>query len=242
MPVRKMPLSGKRAVVTGGRGGLGQAIVDRLQTDGARVAVFDRAEATPGNDLLYHCDVTNKHDVSAAVAQVVGRLGGIEILVNTAGLQGEVLPIAEASVEGWRRVIDVNLTGAFICSKAIAPIMVAAGWGRIIHISSVQGKEGTAQSGAYAASKAGLIALGKTQAKELATTGVTVNCVTPTVVETGMIHEISERRREELLAHIPMGRWCQATEVAAMVAWIASEECSFSTGAVFDISGGRSTW
>ena len=134
------------------------------------------------------------------------------------------------------------LTGAFICSKTIAPGMVAAGWGRIIHISSVQGKEGTAQAGAYAASKAGLIAFGKTLGKELAATGVTVNCITPTVIETGMIREISEQRREDLLARIPMGRFSRATEVAAMVAWIASEECSFSTGAVFDMSGGRATW
>jgi NAD(P)-dependent dehydrogenase (short-subunit alcohol dehydrogenase family) len=241
MPV-KMPLSGKRAVVTGGCGGLGQAIADRLRRDGAQVAVFDRADAVPGNDLLYRCDVTNEHDVAAAVQQVVTRLGGIDILVNNAGLQGEVVPIVEASLESWRRVIDVNLTGAFICSKAIAPVMIAAGWGRIIHMSSVQGKEGTAQAGAYAASKAGLIAFGKTLAKELAPTGVTVNCVTPTVVETGMIREISQRRREELLARIPMGRFCQAAEVAAMVAWIAGDECSFSTGAVFDISGGRATW
>lgn len=242
MSVRKMPLSGKRAVVTGGCGGLGRTIVDRLQRDGAQVALFDCADAARSDDLLYQCDVTNEDDVSAAVGQVVARLGGIEILVNNAGLQGEVTPVVEASVESWRRVIDVNLTGAFICSKAIAPVMVAAGWGRIIHISSVQGKEGTAQAGAYAASKAGLIAFGKTLAKELATTGVTVNCITPTVVETGMIREISERRREELLARIPMGRLCQATEVAAMVAWVASEECSFSTGAVFDMSGGRATW
>jgi 3-oxoacyl-[acyl-carrier protein] reductase len=221
---------------------MGRAIVDRLQLDGAQVAVFDHADAAPGNELLYRCDVTSEDDVSAAVKQVIARFGRIEILVNNAGLQGEVRPIIEASVESWRRVIDVNLTGAFICSKAIAPMMVDAGWGRIIHISSVQGKEGTAHAGAYAASKAGLIAFGKTLAKELATTGVTVNCITPTVVETGMVQEISEQRREELLARIPMGRMCRATEVAAMVAWVASEECSFSTGAVFDMSGGRATW
>jgi len=241
MTVRKMPLSGKRAVVTGGCGGLGRAIVDRLQRDGARVALFDRADAPPSGGL-YRCDVTSENDVSAAVAQVVARFGGIDILVNNAGLQGEVAPVVEASVASWRRVIDVNLTGAFICSKTIAPGMVAAGWGRIIHISSVQGKEGTAQAGAYAASKAGLIAFGKTLGKELAATGVTVNCITPTVIETGMIREISEQRREDLLARIPMGRFSRATEVAAMVAWIASEECSFSTGAVFDMSGGRATW
>ena len=240
--MRQVPLSAKRAVVTGGCGGLGRAIVDRLRRDGAQVALFDRADAADRDEFLIHCDVTNEDDVSAAIKQVVARFGGIDILVNNAGLQGEVAPIVEASVESWRRVIDVNLTGAFICSKAIAPMMVSAGWGRIVHVSSVQGKEGTAQAGAYAASKAGLIAFGKTLAKELATTGVTVNCITPTVIETGMIREISEQRREELLARIPMGRFCRATEVAAMVAWIASEECSFSTGAVFDMSGGRATW
>jgi len=240
--MRQVPLSAKRAVVTGGCGGLGRAIVDRLRRDGAQVALFDRADAADRDEFLIHCDVTNEDDVSAAIKQVVARFGGIDILVNNAGLQGEVVPVVEASVASWRRVIDVNLTGAFICSKAIAPIMVSAGWGRIVHVSSVQGKEGTAQAGAYAASKAGLIAFGKTLAKELATTGVTVNCITPTVIETGMIREISEQRREELLARIPMGRFCRATEVAAMVAWIASEECSFSTGAVFDMSGGRATW
>ena len=237
-----MSLRGKRAVVTGACGGLGRAIVDRLRRDGAQVAIFDRADAADCDELLIRCDVTNEDDVSAAVEQVVARLGGIEILVNNAGLQGEVVPIVEASVESWRRVLDVNLTGAFICSKVVAPVMIAAGWGRIIHISSVQGKEGTAQAGAYAASKAGLMAFGKTLAKELATTGISVNCITPTVIETGMIREISEQRREELRARIPMGRFCKAAEVAAMVAWVASEECSFSTGAVFDMSGGRATW
>ena len=231
------------AVVTGGSGGLGRAIVSRLKTSGARVAVFDRAPSTEEPpDLFCHCDVTDEDSVKAALLQATATLGIVDILVKNAGVQGPVAPATAVSAADWRHVLDVNLTGTFICSKAVIPGMVAAEWGRIISISSVQGKEGTAEAGPYAASKAGQIALAKVLAKELATTGVTVNCITPTVVATGMFDQISNARRADLLSRIPMQRFCDPSEVAAMVAFVASEECSFSTGAVFDLSGGRSTW
>jgi 2-dehydro-3-deoxy-L-rhamnonate dehydrogenase (NAD+) len=231
------------AVVTGGSGGLGQAIVSRLKTSGARVAVFDCAPSTQQQpDLFCLCDVTDEASVEKALSQATATFGAVDILVNNAGVQGPVAPVTAVSVADWRAVLDVNLTGTFICSKAVIPGMTAAGWGRIISISSVQGKEGTAEAGPYAASKAGQIALAKVLAKELGTTGVTVNCITPTAVATGMFDRISDTRRADLLSRIPMRRFCTPSEVAEMVGWVASEQCSFSTGAVFDLSGGRSTW
>jgi len=216
----------------------------RFKVNGIRVAIFDQnptAEAGSA-DLFCKCDVTDEANVQRATAEVIAKFGGVDILVNNAGLQGPVAPVSSVTLAEWRRVLDVNLTGTFLCCKAVISSMVAAGWGRIVNMSSVQGKEGTAQAGPYAASKAAQIALTKTLAKELATTGVTVNCITPTVIETGMFNRISDERRADLLSRIPMNRFCTAAEVAAMVAWVVSDECSFSTGAVFDISGGRATW
>jgi 3-oxoacyl-[acyl-carrier protein] reductase len=235
----------RRAIITGGSGGIGQAIAARLRAAGLRIAVFDRVPPTGGSaacDLYCACDVTDERSVESAVADVIAKWGGVDVLVNNAGILGPVAPAASVPLDDWRRVIDINLTGAFICSKAVVPHMVARGWGRIVNMSSVQGKEGTAEAAPYAASKAALIALAKSMAKELATTGITVNCVTPTVVDGGMIASITPQRRAELLAKIPMQRFCTVDEVAAMVAWIASDDCSFTTGAVFDLSGGRATW
>lgn len=232
----------RRAIVTGGAGSIGQAIVARLRAANVRVAIFDRQQGNATADLFCACDVADERSVASAVEDVVDRLGGIDILINNAGILGPVAPIVQVSPEDWRRIIDINLTGAFICSKAVIPSMLKAGWGRIVNMSSVQGKEGTAQAGPYAASKAALIALAKSMAKELATTGITVNSVTPTVVDGGMIAAITAQRRAELLAKIPMGRFCTVDEVATTVGWIVSDDCSFTTGAVFDLSGGRSTW
>ncbi len=173
---------------------------------------------------------------------VCRRFGKIDILVANAGVQGPVAPVHEVSDEEWRRTLDVNLTGAFLCAKAVVPGMVARGFGRIIFMSSLQGKEGTALAGPYAASKAALIALAKVMGKELAATGVTVNCIAPTVVDAGMYHGLDAERRRALMAKIPMGRPCSTQEVADMVAFVASDRCGFSTGAVFDLSGGRATW
>lgn len=237
--------SNRRAIVTSASGGLGREIVSRLTKAGACVASFDRESLSSDHerpDLFCQCDVTDEESVGRSVAEVIAKFGGVDILVNNAGVQGPVAPLASVTLEQWRRVLDVNLTGTFLCCRAVIPNMVTAGWGRIISMSSVQGKEGTAEAGPYAASKAAQIALAKTLAKELATTGVTVNCITPTVVDTGMISQVSDDRRADILARIPMRRFCTVAEVAAMVEWVASEECSFSTGAVFDISGGRATW
>ena len=230
--------------MTGGCGALGRAIVDRLSSDGVAVAVFDlKPHANDSTaELFCGCDVADFDSVDRAVKRVIDKFGRIDVLVNNAGILGPVAPIVDVPVETWRRVVDVNLTGTFICCKAVVPVMVASGFGRIINMSSAQGKEGMAHAGAYAASKCGLIALTKTLGKELATSGILVNCITPTAIDAGMVDEITEARRTDILARIPMGRFCSTHEVAAMVAWLASDECSFSTGAVFDLSGGRSTY
>ncbi|RWC38198.1 MAG: SDR family oxidoreductase [Mesorhizobium sp.] len=238
-------LEGRVAIVTGGHGGIGRAIVARLLREGARVAVFDLAGSEEkGHDsvLRIHCDVTVPADVETGLASVREALGPVQILVNNAGLLGPVARILEITIETWRRVTDVNLTGTFVCCKAVASDMVQAGYGRIVNIASVQGKEGMELAGAYAASKAGVIALTKTLGKELATSGVLVNCITPTAVDGGMIDEIADQRRTYILDRIPMKRFCSVDEVAAMVAWLAGDECSFSTGGVFDLSGGRSSY
>ncbi|MER8760261.1 SDR family oxidoreductase [Mesorhizobium sp. M0976] len=238
-------LRGRVAIVTGGHGGIGRAIVARLLREGARVAVFDLAgseEKSHDSVLRIHSDVTVPADVEMALASVREALGPVQILVNNAGLLGPVARVLEITTETWRHVIDVNLTGTFVCCKAVASDMVQAGYGRIINIASVQGKEGMELAGAYAASKAGVIALTKTLGKELATSGILVNCITPTAVDGGMIDEIEDQRRAYILDRIPMKRFCSVDEVAAMVAWLASDECSFSTGGVFDLSGGRSSY
>jgi NAD(P)-dependent dehydrogenase (short-subunit alcohol dehydrogenase family) len=231
-----------KAIVTGGSGGLGQAIMARLQRSGAAVANFDRREggALAAAELFCACDVTDEAAVDEAVGRAVGAFGRIDILVNNAGIAAEAKPVAQASVEAWRRVLDINLTGAFICCRAVVPHMVSAGYGRIVNLGSLRGSLAPALSGAYAASKAGLVALTRTLAKELAAAGVLVNCVAPTAIAGGMAGEDEdEAATAALVARIPLGRLGQPAEVAAMVAWLASADCSFSTGAVFDLSGGR---
>jgi len=238
-------LANRTAIVTGGSGGIGRAIVARLRASGARVAVFDRAPSdtsATGPNVFRACDVTDQRDVHAAVESVTRTFGTVDILVNNAGVLGPIARLTEVPLAAWRHVVDVNLTGALICCQAVVPGMIASSYGRIVNMSSVQAKEGMALAGPYAASKAALIALTKTLGKELAQTGVLANCVTPTAVAAGMFDEIDTERRSDILARIPMGRFCTADEVAAMVAWLSSTECSFSTGAVFDLSGGRATY
>ncbi|MER8428370.1 SDR family NAD(P)-dependent oxidoreductase [Mesorhizobium sp. M1403] len=238
-------LAGRVAVVSGGNGGIGLAIAKRLASEGSLVAILDVTdrEHVSGGDLLsIHCDVTHLESVQVSLARVREAFGTIQILVNSAGVLGPVANAVDIEVDAWRLVIEANLTSTFICCKAVAVGMITAGYGRIINIASAQGKEGTSLAGPYAASKAGVIAFTKTLGKELATTGVLVNCITPSVVDTGMFNEISIERRADLLDRIPMGRFCSAHEVAAMTAWLAGDQCSFSTGAVFDMSGGRSTY
>jgi len=250
--MNRIDLAGRKAIVTGGSGALGAAIAARLRASGAAVANLD-AVAPPQDagvdvgadaeaDLFCACDVTDAAAVEAAVHRSLATFGRLDILVNNAGIAGEEAPIAATSVEAWRRVLDVNLTGAFICCRAVLPAMTTAGYGRIVNIASLKGREAPARSGAYAASKAGLMALTRTLAKEVAASGVLVNCVAPTALEGGMSEEDLAEERAATVARIPMGRYGRPAELAAMVAWLASEECSFSTGALFDLSGGRGAW
>jgi NAD(P)-dependent dehydrogenase (short-subunit alcohol dehydrogenase family) len=242
----------RRAVVTGAAKGIGRAIAARLLTAGAAVCLWDWAPETltsTAHDLrtlgaveAVTVDVTDPAAVSAAVQATWERLGGIDILVNNAGISGPNHPLWEYPLEAWRQVVEVNLLGTFYCCRAVVPVMLQGGYGRIINIASIAGKEGNPQASAYSASKAGVIGLTKSLGKELARHGILVNCVTPAAVETDLFQQMTPEHIAYMRSRIPMGRFGQPTEIAALVAWLASEECSFSTGGVFDISGGRATY
>jgi len=223
--------AGRHAIVTGGVQGIGAAIARRLQAGGARVTVWD-------------LDGTPKVDVSdpASIAHALKDPGRIDILVNNAGIAGMNKPTVDYPVEEWERVLRINLTSQFLCCRAVAPRMVKAGYGRIVNIASVAGKEGNPNAVAYSASKAGVIALTKSLGKELAQAGVLVNCVTPAAAKTAIFAQMTESHIEYMRSKIPMGRFVEVDEIAALVCWLASEECSFSTAGVFDISGGRATY
>ena len=238
-------LKGSAAIVTGGAGGIGRAILARLRGDGFRTVSWDLSASAPEADLALAVDVTEADALANATVQTLAEAGNIGALVVNAGILGPVGPVWEATPEQVRQVFEVNLTTAFLTMRAVVPHMLANSGpdrGRIVIMSSVQAKEGTALAGPYAASKAGLIALAKVLGKELAAHGILVNCVTPTVVRTAMEQSISAARRAELLAKIPLGRFAEPEEVAAMVSWLCGPDCTFSTGAVFDLSGGRSTY
>lgn len=246
--------SGRVAIVTGGAGGFGRAIGQCLRDAGASVALWDRdaqavaqAAAALGSDILgVAVDITDEAAVVAAAQQVVSRFGHIDTLVNNAGILGPVANTWEHSAEQFRRVLDVNLTGTFICSRVLVPWLLknpASDWrGRIVNVASIQGKEGMPQAAAYAASKAGMVALTKTLGKELAETGILVNVITPAAVLTAMTDEITAERKQAILERIPMRRFLTSEEVASQVAWLCSSDCSFATGATFDLSGGRATY
>jgi 3-oxoacyl-[acyl-carrier protein] reductase len=248
--MNRLDLEGKRAVVTGAGAGLGLAIAERLAASGARVALWDRdaanldrVAATLGSAAqAVTVDVSSESAIASGLAQTLAQLGGIDVLVNNAGISGPNMPTWEYPVEDWRRVLDINLTGVFLCCRAVVPHMVASGYGRIVNVASVAGKEGNPNAPAYSASKAGVIALTKSLGKELARNGVVVNCVTPAAVRTSIFDQMSEEHVQFMLSKIPMGRFGQVEEVAALVGWLCTEECSFSTGAVFDLSGGRATY
>jgi 2-dehydro-3-deoxy-L-rhamnonate dehydrogenase (NAD+) len=240
----------KRAVVTGAGAGLGLAIAERFAASGARVALWDRdaanldraAAALGPAAQAVTVDISSETAIADGVAKTLAQLGGIDVLVNNAGISGPNMTTWEYPVEDWRRVLDINLTGLFLCCRAVIPHMVASGYGRIVNVASVAGKEGNPNAPAYSASKAGVIALTKSLGKELARTGVVVNCVTPAAVRTAIFDQMSEEHIQFMLSKIPMGRFGQVEEVAALVGWLCTEECSFSTGAVFDLSGGRATY
>ena len=243
-------LQGRAAVVTGGAQGFGKAITERFLKSGARVAVWDRdkvlAEATAkalGGDVeAIACDVADPASVAAALQATIRRFGRVDILINNAGIAGANAATWETEVEEWRKVMRVNLDGPFICARAIVPGMIAQNYGRIVTIASIAGKEGNPNAAHYSASKAGVIALTKSLGKELAGYDIAVNCVTPAAAKTAIFDQITQQHIDFMLSKIPRNRFVLVEEVASMVAWMASEENSFTTGAVFDISGGRATY
>jgi NAD(P)-dependent dehydrogenase (short-subunit alcohol dehydrogenase family) len=242
--------AGKRAVITGGASGIGQGVAARLAGEGARVAIWDMNQAAidatcaaiQGEVDGVQVDITDASAVAAARAETVSRLGGIDILVASAGITGPNTKVWGYPVDAWRQVIDVNLNGLFYCNREIVPVMLSGGYGRIVNVASIAGKEGNPNASAYSASKAGVIGLTKSLGKELATSNITVNCVTPAAVKTAIFDQMSQSHIDFMLSKIPMGRFGAIDEVVALISWLASEECSFSTSAVFDVSGGRATY
>jgi 3-oxoacyl-[acyl-carrier protein] reductase len=248
--MNQLDMQGRVAVVTGGAAGIGLAIAQRLAASGARVALWDRdrdaldaARATLGEGHgTAVLDVSKEADVAAATQSTIAKFGRVDALVCSAGITGPNLPLADYPLADWQQVIDINLTGVFLCNRALVPAMRAADYGRIVNIASIAGKEGNPNASAYSASKAAVIALTKSLGKELAKTGIRVNCVTPAAVRTGMFSQMTQAHIDFMLSKIPMGRFGTVEEIAALVAWLCTEECSFSTGAVFDLSGGRAVY
>ena len=234
--------SGRVALVTGGSSGIGAAVARRLHDEGARVASFDLDAGAPHGVLALTGDVAHSADVEAAVAEVEDALGPIDVLVCSAGVPGASLATVDVSDDEWRRVMGINADGVFFSNRAVIPGMVERGYGRIVNVASIAGKEGNPMAAAYSASKAAVIALTKAIGKDLARTGVLVNCVAPAVIDTPILEGITEEHIGYMVDRIPMGRVGEPEEVAALICWLASEECSFSTGATFDISGGRAVY
>ena len=234
--------SGRVALVTGGAGGIGAAVAERLRSEGAAVASLDLQPASAEGVLALSGDVSSSPDVERAVAAVERDLGRVDVLVCSAGVPGQSLPTVEVTDEEWRRVMSVNADGIFFCNRAVLPGMVERGYGRIVNVASIAGKEGNPMAAAYSASKAAVIALTKAIGKDVARTGVLVNCVAPAVVETPILEGITQEHVDYMVGRIPMGRMGTPAEVAALICWLASEECSFSTGATYDISGGRAVY
>jgi 3-oxoacyl-[acyl-carrier protein] reductase len=233
--VNQLDFKGRTAVVTGGMQGIGAAIVKRLEASGAMVDIWD-LDGSP------KVDVSNHDSVQAAVKASLSRLGKIDVLVNNAGVAGMNKPTIDYPVEEWERVLRINLTSQFLTCRAVAPHMAKARYGRIVNIASIAGKEGNPNAVAYSASKAGVISLTKSLGKELAQAGVLVNCVTPAAAKTAIFDQMTQQHIDYMLSKIPMNRFVTVDEIAALVCWLASEDCSFSTGGVFDISGGRATY
>jgi len=250
--LNRIDLTNRRAVITGGAQGIGRATVERFLASGAAVSLWDvdpkelQATATElasrGRVHTAVVDVANVAQVDAATAATVKEFGGIDILVANAGIAGPNFKAWEYPVEDWRRVIEINLLGVYYCCRAVVPIMLNQHYGRIVNISSIAGKEGNPNASAYSASKAGVIALTKSLGKELAGENIAVNCITPAAARTRIFDQMTPAFIDFMLSKIPRGRFVTPDEVAALIAWVASEENSFTTGAVFDISGGRATY
>jgi NAD(P)-dependent dehydrogenase (short-subunit alcohol dehydrogenase family) len=247
--MNRIDLAGRVAIITGGARGIGFAVAERFVASGAKVALWDvdgqQAETAArhfAGAMARQVDVTDEAAVVAAVTDCENRLGPVDILVASAGITGPNLPVVDYPVEAWRQVIDIDLTGVFLCCRAVVPGMRTRDYGRIVNIASIAGKEGNPNASAYSAAKAGVIGLTKSLGKELAQTGIRVNCITPAAVKTEIFNQMTEQHIQFMLSKIPMARFGLVEEIASLVAWLASEDCSFSTGAVFDISGGRGTY
>jgi len=248
--MNQLDFNGRTAVITGGAAGIGLAIAQRLVASGGRVSLWDRDAAAleqargvlgTGTDTRA-VDIADPAAVEAATQATIVALDRIDALVCSAGITGPNTTTWDYPVDAWREVLEINLNGVFLCNRAILPAMLRLDYGRIVNIASVAGKEGNPNASAYSASKAAVIALTKSLGKELARTGVRVNCVTPAAVKTAIFDQMTQAHIDFMLSKIPMGRFGQPEEVAALAAWLCTEECSFSTGAVFDLSGGRATY
>jgi 3-oxoacyl-[acyl-carrier protein] reductase len=243
-------LKNRTAIVTGAARGIGFAIAQKLLACGAAVVLWDvdgaaldqAAASLKGNLATAVVDVTGERSIAAAFDALIRDAGRIDILINNAGITGGNAPLWQLEPAVWRQVVEVNLIGPYLVCRAVVPHMIAAGYGRIVNIASIAGKEGNPNASHYSASKAGVIGLTKSLAKELATTGVLVNCVTPAAAKTDLFAQMTQAQIDYMLSKIPMNRFVATDEIAAMVAWLSSEDCSFSTGAVFDISGGRAVY
>ncbi len=250
MGKNRIDLNGRIAVVTGGAQGFGRAITERFVESGAKVAIWDYDQALAektaqeiGNAVsAFKVDVSDLAAVEATRDATLKAFGKIDILVNNAGITGNNKPVWDIDLDDWRKVMRVNLDGPFICSKAIVPAMIDKKYGRIVNIASIAGKEGNPNAAHYSASKAGVIALTKSLGKELAAHDILVNAVTPAAAKTAIFNQMTQQHIDFMLSKIPKNRFVLVEELAAMVAWLASEDCAFSTGAVFDISGGRATY
>jgi 2-dehydro-3-deoxy-L-rhamnonate dehydrogenase (NAD+) len=247
--MNKLDLQARVAIITGASGGIGFAIAQRCVDSGAKVVLWDinidAAKAAAGKlgaPLASEVDVTDPDSVAAATREAHSRLGSIDVLINAAGINGPIGPVETYPIDGWRQVLEVNLTGVFVCCREAVPYLRRVRHGRIVNVSSIGGKEGNPNQSAYGASKAGVIAFTKSLGKELADTEIRVNCVAPAAIESDMLHKMTAEQRAFVLSKIPLGRAGRPDEVAAMVAWLATEECSFATGATFDLSGGRATY
>ena len=250
--MNNIDLKGKRAIVTGAARGIGFAIAERLLQSGATVTLWDiefpnleKAQAnlkSAGNVFSVEVDVTQENSINRGVDLTYEHMGDVEILINNAGITGGNATVWDMGITEWQKVLDIDLTGVFLCCRALAPRMMSKGYGRIVNIASIAGKEGNPNAAHYSAAKAGVISLTKSLGKEMVETGVLCNCVTPAVIETPMLDQMTDQHKDYMVSKIPLNRMGKPEEVAALVAWLASEDCSFSTGAVFDISGGRATY